>query len=103
MIAESTPRGYGTTAGQKVLDEWFTPLFQFITSHHVKIFSYINMDWDRYPLFKGDGWGDSRVQSNALVKAFWLEQMQSGTYLHSSADLFDQLGYHPTQAQSSHR
>jgi len=38
-------------------------------------------------------WGDSRVQLNEEVKAYWLKKITSPKILQSSRILFKELGY----------
>jgi hypothetical protein len=38
-----------------------------------------------------DKWGDSRVQSNAVIKQKWLKEMHKAIWQHASPDLFRQL------------
>ena len=93
MIAESTPYGLGTGKGQESWDKWFAPCFGFIDMYHVKAFCYINWEWESQPMFKGQGWGDCRIQINDLVKKRWAETTGSERFLKSSKGLYKQLGY----------
>lgn len=74
MIAESTPAGLYTLRGRK---DWFNKYFNFIKNHPVKIICYIDSNWDRYPLFKNDSWGDARVEKDMDLKAMWLNFTES--------------------------
>jgi len=87
MIAESTPAGLFSTNAKK---EWFRHYFDFINDNDVKVVCYINSDWNSYPLFQAQDWGDARIQSDAEIKAIWLKETGSG-YLQSSPDLFNKL------------
>jgi hypothetical protein len=93
MIAESTPYGLGTGKGQESWDRWFAPVFGFIDKYHVKAFCYIDWRWESQPMFKGQGWGDCRIEANDLVKSRWLETTGSERFLKSSKGLYKQLGY----------
>ncbi len=93
MIAESTPKGLGTKYGQASWDHWFRGFFQFISDKNVKAVCYINWDWETIPDFKGQGWGDTRIEANAVIKAAWTREVMQDKYLHASKDLFHQLGY----------
>ena len=44
-------------------------------------------------MFRGQGWGDCRIQINDLVKSRWLETTGSERFLKSSNGLYKQLGY----------
>ena len=91
MIAESTPKGIGTGYGEASWDHWFAPFFQFITDEKVQIVSYINFDWEAIPMFKGQGWGDARVQANEFVRMKWTHEVLQNKYLHASIRLFKSL------------
>ena len=93
MIAESTPRGLGTGKGQESWDKWFAAVFSFIDKYHVKAFCYIDWDWESQPMFRGQGWGDCRIETNETVKSRWLETTGSERFLKSSRGLFKELGY----------
>lgn len=82
MIAESTPFGGIITKSQEKEDPsiknragysgnswevWFTPVLNYIHDYDVRIWSYINCDWDMFPMWQknhdlGIFWGDSRVE-----------------------------------------
>jgi hypothetical protein len=91
MIAESTPRGLGTGKGEESWDKWFAPCFRFIDKYDVRAFCYIDWDWESQPMFRGQGWGDCRIEANEVVKTRWLEA--TGFFLKSSGPLYGQLGY----------
>ena len=93
MIAESTPRGLGTGKGQESWDKWFAGVFSFINQYHVKAFCYIDWDWESQPMFRGQGWGDCRIEINEAVKSRWLETTGSERFLKSSKRLPEELGY----------
>jgi hypothetical protein len=82
MIAESTPfggildestvrshPGAANRAGYRdsTWSRWFVPVLAFIQRHDVRIWSYINCDWDQQPMWAkfhapGVYWGDSRIE-----------------------------------------
>lgn len=93
MIAEATPCGVGVTYGEYALERWFKPFFKFIDTYNVKAVSYINCDWEALPMWQGQGWKDSRVEANPLIKQYWLEQVQKEKYLKSSPELYSLLGF----------
>jgi hypothetical protein len=95
MIAESTPSGIGTTYGDYALKNWYEPFFKFIDTNNVKAICYINCDWEALPMWKGQGWKDSRVEANPLIKERWLEEVQKEKYLKSSSELYSLLGFEP--------
>ena len=93
MIAESTPLRSGDGQGAGVVGQVVRPCFGFIDKYHVKAFCYIDWDWESQPMFKGQGWGDCRIQMNDLVKARWMETTGSERFLKSSKGLYKKLGY----------
>ena len=95
MIAEATPFGTQTIFGERSWKNWFAKFFKFVSDNGVKAISYIDYDWESYKTFKGQGWGDARVEANETVKAKWLEEIKKEKYLQSSPELFKSLGYKP--------
>jgi hypothetical protein len=74
MIAEATPRRIGVTHGEESWRRWFAPCFEFIERNDVRAFYYINWDWESIPMFRGQGWGDTRIQMNEYVKSERLKE-----------------------------
>mmetsp|Transcript_9989 Transcript_9989/g.17628 ORF Transcript_9989/g.17628 Transcript_9989/m.17628 type:complete len:438 (+) Transcript_9989:40-1353(+) len=68
MIAESTPMG-GIHEG--TWDAWFAPVLAWAAKSGVVAWSYINSDWESFPMWKGDGFGDTRIQENPSVMKQW--------------------------------
>ena len=93
MIAESTPQGRHTSSGESVWRVWYKRYFLFIEANNVKAASYINSDWDDQPMWKGQDWGDARIQSSDFIKAQWCNETGKDRYLHSSSTLFETIGY----------
>ena len=87
MIAEAMPKGLRVSDGEKVWKRWFKKFFEFIHAHNVKIVCYINWDWDDQPMFKGQNWGDARIESNQLIKERWLEEINGIKYFQTSEGL----------------
>ncbi len=94
MIAEATPRGIGTGRGAESWEGWFVPCFLFMARNGVKAFCYIDCDWDASPRWQG--WGDTRIAANEVVKKAWLKEIGAKRYLKASPELFKTLGYKPT-------
>lgn len=87
MIAESTPFGGILDESAAVADplatnragysgstwhRWFVPVLAFIERHDVRIWSYINCNWDALPMWAvahapGVYWGDSRIEGTLAV------------------------------------
>jgi len=97
MIAEATPCGIGVRYGEYALKRWYEPFFKFIDAHDVKAVSYINCDWEALPMWKGQGWRDSRVEANPIIKKRWLEEVQKEKYLKSSPELYALLSFEPNK------
>ena len=76
MIAEAGPRqAFEPSRGADAWSGWYQGVFDFIAQHDVKMFSYINANWDAQPLWAGQGWGDTRVQTNAYVLERWRAEL----------------------------
>ncbi|MCL2061614.1 MAG: glycoside hydrolase family 26 protein [Firmicutes bacterium] len=75
FIAESTPMGHNLAAadGQAVWDGFFTTLLNHIKQNiqTIRAVAYINQDWDNQPMWAGQGWGNSKLQANAYIRAQW--------------------------------
>jgi hypothetical protein len=95
MVGEATPFGTGTYFGEKSWAEWFQPFFEFVRKEKVQAVSYISWDWDKIPMFQGQGWGDCRLHADEKFKKLWRKEMEKPEYLMSSPELFRQLGYKP--------
>ena len=87
MIAESTPFGGIVTEEDAKKDPsaangagyagstwagWFTTVLHFIDTFDVRIWTYINCDWDSQPMWQkkhapGKHWGDTRLQIHADI------------------------------------
>ncbi|MDD5568771.1 MAG: glycosyl hydrolase [Candidatus Omnitrophica bacterium] len=91
MIAEAAPYAVGAKNGERSWQEWFVPFFDFIEQENVKAVCYINCDWDKLEMFKGQGWGDSRIQDNGYIKDNWFKKISEINCLMESDDLFDLL------------
>ena len=94
MISESTPKGYFVPTQPQAWDQWFVPVLDFIETRGVKVWSYINQNWEAEGGWPG--WGDSRVQVDPAVEARWLELITGpgSRFLNASPTLLcDQLGY----------
>jgi hypothetical protein len=88
MIAEATPAGIFTERGKIA---YLESLFNVIKREQVQLVSYINCNWDSFPMFKNDHWGDSRIQFNPVVKEYWMKKITSPNIMQSSPDLFEKL------------
>ncbi len=73
---------------------WSQAYFDFIKEKNVKALSYINCDWDALWMYYGQSLDDARVQDNDFVLEHWLQELSDEMYLHSSDELYTDLGYH---------
>jgi len=100
MIAESTPFGGidhlrgtvpssnsngtargATTTGPSQSDpweRWYGPILELIDRYDVGMWSYIDCDWDALPMWRGVGFGESRVASDAAVMEKWRRVVVNG-------------------------
>jgi hypothetical protein len=86
MIAESGPRqAFQPSRGADAWNGWYQGIFDFIVAHDVKMFSYINANWDAQPLWAGQGWGDTRVQTNPYVLEKWRAELAKPRFSSASA------------------
>ncbi|MDE2010440.1 MAG: hypothetical protein KGJ09_10265 [Candidatus Omnitrophica bacterium] len=90
MIAESTPWGMYTIHGKM---DWYNHMFQFIKEEKVEAFCYIDSNWDKMPMYKGQGIGDDRIEANPEIKKLWIEEIGRARYLKASPGLFRSLGW----------
>jgi len=70
MIAESTAFG-GIDTMEDPWSDWFQPTLDLIKEHDIAMWSYINADWDAQPMWKGIGFGDTRLSTNWTVLELW--------------------------------
>jgi hypothetical protein len=84
MVAESTPFGgiIDADSGNMIneagfvgstWDIWFLPVLSFVQRNDVRIWSYINCDWDVFPMWRrehapGVMWGDTRLEGKNRVR-----------------------------------
>lgn len=97
MIAESTP--FGGILEEKTAslspsetneagisgsswNRWFLPVIQFIERHDIRIWSYINCNWDAQPMWAknhgvGEAWGDTRIEAHPDIMEKWKQLVLS--------------------------
>lgn len=95
MIAEATPRrDLSVGSGAEHWSAWYNSLFASIYKNdRIKALAYINADWDNQPMWKGQGWGDSRVQINEEVLMNWRNEMNRSEWVFANETLFEDLGH----------
>ena len=94
MIAESTPFGgmhwngkrFGSeqrlevpslsdSVPNNVWDLWFAPVLDLIERYDIRMWSYINCDWDVQPMWHNVGFGDTRLSTLEHVMTKWRENV----------------------------
>lgn len=93
MLAEASPFGTGTQKGELSWNLWFKGFFETIDKYNIAAVCYINSNWDVMPMWKGQGWGDSRVEANSFVKEKWLKEIVRERFIRSDKGLFKVLNY----------
>lgn len=103
MIAESTPFGGLIDEGNSEhgpnragyegssWNRWFVPVLGFIEKNNIRIWSYIDCDWDSFPMWQrnrapGVHWGDSRVESMRDLRRRWREEVLETTRFSWTSD-----------------
>ncbi len=110
MAAEVTPKGYQIPGvGYRVWSDWFSTYFNHLykNQEYIRAIAYINANWDAQPMWAGQGWGDTRVQTDQEVLQKWKSEINKDIFLKSRGDLFYQLGFSSSihgkpQVQSKH-
>lgn len=97
FIAEIAPRGHflDDENGEELWKSWFEVFFQHIKDNikHVKAISYINCDWDNQPMWKGQNWGDTRIEANTYIHEQWLKKMNNPIFINGNANVFKEIGF----------
>jgi hypothetical protein len=115
MVAESAPQGYdlenltqanssilwngksGSEKTSKTADdiwrEWFVPFFEYIhdNADTIRAVAYISADWNTQRMwakpYNQGYWGDSRVQTNSVIREKWLDEVSDELFwLHGETD-----------------
>ncbi len=92
MVAEGTPKGIGACLGPSSWKAWYDNFFNFIDKNGIKALCYINNNWEKQEMWKGQGWQDACVQDNKYVEQQWYKEIKKEKYLNSSKELFLMLG-----------
>lgn len=87
MLAEASPFGTGTLEGNKSWNMWFKGFFAAIEKYDIAAVCYINSNWEEMPMWKGQGWGDARVEANPVIQEKWLKEIQRDRFAVSQKDL----------------
>ncbi|MDP8265267.1 MAG: glycosyl hydrolase [Candidatus Aceula lacicola] len=75
MIAEATPRGGDVKEEKKIWKFWYKRLFDFANKNNIEIICYINWDWEKIPMFQGQGWGNGCIEDNKIILNRWKSQV----------------------------
>lgn len=77
MIAESTPFGLGDTESPDTIwERWFENVRRFVKTNKVQLWCYINCDWDEQPMWRGQGWGNTRIQDYPELRDRWIQMLR---------------------------
>ncbi len=97
FIAEVTPRGHflDKEDGLQLWQDWYTVFLKHIDDNIdiIRAISYINANWDSQPMWKGQGWGDTRIQVDNYIKQQWLEKMQQPRFINAEDKPFQYIGF----------
>lgn len=93
MLAEATPFGIGTRQGDPSWNRWFKPFFDAIEKYDIAAACYIDSSWEDMLMWKGQGWGDARVEEDPVVKERWLKEISKDRFIRTNKALFKQLGF----------
>lgn len=83
MIAESTPFGgidMNSPETEKYSEtdpweRWFAKVIDLIEKYDISMWSYINCDWDSQPMWRGVGFGETRISFDEKVLSKWHDIM----------------------------
>ncbi|MEC9123369.1 MAG: glycoside hydrolase family 3 N-terminal domain-containing protein, partial [Verrucomicrobiota bacterium] len=104
FIAEATPRGhfFDREDPQQVWDTWFQQFFTHIEENKdvVRAVSYINANWEGQDMWKGEKWGQTRLETAPLLKSKWLEKMAEAQFVNAADKPFDLIGFPNSKARS---
>ena len=97
FIAEATPRGhfFDRENSEKVWNSWFKKFFEHIEENKdiIRAISYINANWDEQDMWKGENWGQTRLETSPILKSRWLEKMAGSRFVNASDKPFDLIGF----------
>ncbi len=85
MVAESALYRTESKHARMLWETWYERYFGFIKKDKVAMVCYINWDWDKYPMFKGQGWFNSRIQDDPYIKEKWVEELRNNGYIQGDS------------------
>ncbi len=83
FISEAAPkRDNASEDAQALWSAWYGPFLEHIRTNNdvIKAVSYINCDWESQSMWKGQGWGDSRIQANEELSRMWRDILKDGPF-----------------------
>lgn len=90
FIAEAAPkRDNAAEDGDALWKSWYEPFLNHIRANRdvIGALSYINCNWESQSMWKGQGWGDSRIQVNDTLRTLWQDVLGGGLFaLHGAAN-----------------
>lgn len=99
MIAEAAAKQYHEADQRTAWEGWHRPVFDWIATHNVKAYSYINQDWNKMPQWRnascgnGTDWGDTRVQKpGSRLLDTWKKTVESPRWLRQGPALMRAIG-----------
>ena len=100
LIAETTPRGFylDLPGSENVWTDWFEHFFRHVEKNDdvIKGISYINANWNEQLMWQNRGWGNTQLQDNPKLRAFWLKKISEPRYLHGTDNIYRAIGFNPT-------
>ncbi len=92
-IVESTP--YGSKGGipDSMWNDWFQKTEALIERYDIRMWSYINANWDAQKQWQGQGWGDCRLQSNPDILTKWKALIAQPRFLGVNDALYEVLQF----------
>lgn len=63
----------GIIMPNNIWDLWFIPILQLIEEYDIRMWSYINCDWNSQPMWYNIGFGDSRLSTLDYLMVRWKE------------------------------
>mmetsp|Transcript_32319 Transcript_32319/g.39711 ORF Transcript_32319/g.39711 Transcript_32319/m.39711 type:complete len:484 (-) Transcript_32319:47-1498(-) len=77
MIAESSP--FGGFSETEPWDNWYEKVLNIVNEYDISMWSYINCDWESQPMWRGVGFGESRISANEEISNRWRTRVIANT------------------------
>jgi hypothetical protein len=72
--------------GKDTWGTYFSPLLAFVRKHEVRLLTYIDCDWSSQPMWKGQGWGDTRLEAEPAYRRLWRNRVLNMPRFHVGPD-----------------